>query len=54
MKFLNFTFEGGRRQTMKNLEFEIGQYESDCRRIFFFSGLEDIFVWLFCVTTGEH
>ena len=21
---------------------------------FFFSGLEDIFVWLFCVTTQEH
>ena len=58
MKFPNFTFEGGRRQTTTNFFFLFLNLESGSKNPtageFFSSGLEDIFVWLFCVTTREH
>ena len=58
MKFPNFTFEGGRRQTTTIFSFSFLIWNREVRirlqQNFFFSGLEDIFVWLFCVTTGEH
>ena len=59
MKFpINFTFEGGRRQTTTIFFFLFFNLESGGKNPtageFFFSGLGDIFMWLFCVTTREH
>ena len=58
MKFPNFTFEGGRRQTTTNfsLSFQIWirAVRIQLQENFFFSGLEDIVVWLLWVTMREH
>ena len=58
MKFRNFTFEGRRRQTTTNVFFLFLNLESGSKNPTaggsFFSGLEDIFVWPFYVTTRGH